>query len=74
MFASILVIAQVAVNKTKKKIFRFPAPIPIDIVGRQFHRMKTYVGILHHHPTLREPQPEETERANERDIEQHTEH
>jgi hypothetical protein len=32
-----------------------------------------YVSILHHHPTLREPQPEETEKTIKRDIEEHRE-
>jgi hypothetical protein len=72
LFAAALVTAQVAANKTKKRIFGFPPPVSIDILSRQFFRMKMYVGILHHHPTLREPLPEDTEKSNRKDIEEHS--
>jgi len=74
MFAAALVLAQIAVNKTKKRVFGFPPPVPIDVESRQFFRMKMYVGILHHHPTLREPLPEDTEKLNRQDLEEHSEH
>jgi hypothetical protein len=73
LMGSILVIAEIATNKTKKRLFGFPPPVPIDILSRQFFRMKMYVGIQHHHPTLREPSPEDTEKANRKDIEEHRE-
>jgi len=73
LMGSILVVAGIAANKTKKRIFGFPPPVSIDILSRQFFRMKMYVGIQHHHPTLREPSPEDTEKANIKDIEEHRE-
>jgi hypothetical protein len=74
MFAAAVVLAQIAVNKTKKRVFGFPLPVPIDVESRQFFRMKMYVGVLHHHPTLREPSPEDTDRINEQDLDKHSEH
>lgn len=71
LFALTLVAIQVGGDEVKRRIFSFPPAIPIDVVGRQFHRMKMYVGILHHHPTLREPKPEETEEANKKEIDAH---
>ncbi len=73
LMGSTLVMAEIAANKTKKRIFGFPPPVPIDILSRQFFRMKMYVGIQHHHPTLREPSPEDAEKANRKDIEEHRE-
>jgi hypothetical protein len=73
LMGSIFVVTGIASNKTKKRIFGFPPPVSIDILSRQFFRMKMYVGILHHHPTLREPSPEDTEKANRKDIEEHRE-
>jgi hypothetical protein len=73
LMGSILVMAEIVANKTKKRIFGFPPPVPIDILSRQFFRMKMYVGIQHHHPTLREPSPEDTEKANRKDIEERRE-
>lgn len=72
VFATVLMVIQVGGNKIRKRIFGFPPSIPVDVMGRQFHRMKMYVGILHHHPTLREPRPEETEKANEKELEERT--
>jgi hypothetical protein len=73
LMGSILVVAEIVANKTKRRVFGFPPPVSIDILSRQFFRMKMYVGIQHHHPTLREPSPEDTEKANRKDIEEHRE-
>jgi len=73
LMGSILVMTGIVANKVKKKVFGFPPPMSIDILSRQFFRMKMYVGIQHHHPTLREPSPEDTEKANRKDIEEHRE-
>ena len=70
---TVLVLLQLLGNRTKKRIFGFPPSVSLDILGRQFFRMKMYVGIQHHHPFLHEPSPEETEKANKRDIEEHIE-
>lgn len=72
LFATALMVIQVGGNKIRKRVFDFPPSIPVDVVGRQFHRMKMYVGILHHHPTLREPKPEETENVNKKELEERT--
>jgi hypothetical protein len=72
LFATALVVIEVGANVTKKRIFGFPHAIPLEVLGRQFFRMKMFVRILHHHPTLHEPQPEETENVNRKDIEEHS--
>jgi hypothetical protein len=73
LFATALVLVKLGLDRARERIFGFPPSVPMDILGRQFFRMKMYVGVLHHHPTLREPQPEETEKANKREIDQHSE-
>jgi hypothetical protein len=73
LFATALVLVKLGLDRAREKIFGFPPSIPVDILGRQFFRMRMYVGVLHHHPALREPSPEETEKANKREIEQHSE-
>jgi hypothetical protein len=70
---TVLVLFQLLGNRAKKRIFGFPPSVPVDILGRQFFRMKMYVGVQHHHPFLHEPSPEETEKANKRDVEEHKE-
>jgi len=72
VFATVLMMIQVGGNKIRKRLFGFPPSIPVDVVGRQFHRMKMYVGIQHHHPTLREPKPEDAEKANRKELEEST--
>jgi hypothetical protein len=60
-------------GRTKKKLFGFPPTIPVDVLSRQFFRMRMFVGIQHHHPFLHEPSPEETDKGVKRDIEEHAE-
>jgi len=71
LVAIAIVAIEVGANTSRKRILGFPPSIPVDVLGRQFFRMKMFVGILHHHPTLREPKPEETENINRKDIEEH---
>jgi len=59
-------------GRTKKRIFGFPPLVPVDIVRHQIDRMRTY-AVSYHHIFLREPQPEETENMNKREIDKHAE-
>lgn len=55
-----------AVGKIKRQIFGFPSPIPINSLMEQFHRMKTFVRIMHHHPFMRVPEPEKPKKSEEK--------
>lgn len=72
--AFLFVIATVAImfamGLVKSSIFGLPFAERIDLVGMQFHRMKMFVRVMHHHPTLQLPEPEETKKAQELDSEQ----
>ncbi|MGA3192131.1 MAG: hypothetical protein ABSD73_06415 [Candidatus Bathyarchaeia archaeon] len=68
--ATIAMIVIVA-DEARKRLFDFPRSVRLDVLGRQFFRMKMYVGIQHHHPTLREPLPEDTENVNRKELEEH---
>jgi hypothetical protein len=70
LFATAIVLVEIAINRVRKRIFGFPLPIPVDIESRQSDRMKMYVR-SYHNVTLREPKPEDTEKANRKDIEEH---
>jgi len=72
VFAAALVTAQVAANKMRKRIFGFPPPIPLEMsdLSLQLERIVIY-GRSKHHPTLREPDPEETEKMSRKELEEH---
>jgi hypothetical protein len=67
----VIVMIVIASDQAKRRIFGFPHSMRLDVLGRQFFRMKMYVGIQHHHPTLREPLPEDTENVNRKELEEH---
>jgi hypothetical protein len=68
---AVIVMIMIGADKAKRRIFGFPHSVRLDVLGRQFFRMKVYVGIQHHHPTLREPLPEDTENVNRKELEEH---
>jgi len=51
----------------KCKIFGFPAPVTTASMEEQFHRMKTFVRVMRHHPLLRQPEPQKPNKAEVRD-------
>jgi hypothetical protein len=67
----VIVMIVIVSDQAKRRIFGFPHSVRLDVLGRQFFRMKVYVGIQHHHPMLREPLPEDTENVNRKELEEH---
>lgn len=69
VFAATVFVVQFAAGKVKRKIFSFPPREPLNGLSEQFYRMKMFVGIQHHHPTLQLPEVEH-EKTDEKDVEQ----
>jgi hypothetical protein len=65
-----LVIAAIVfcVDEAKKVLFGFPRSIRVDVLGRQFDRMRFY---LQYPWTPREPLPEDSENVNRKELEEH---
>jgi hypothetical protein len=68
LFVTATVAIMFALGLAKSSIFGLPSAERIDVAGMQFHRMKMFVRIMHHHPTLQLPEPEEPEQADELDF------
>ena len=67
-----LVTTQFAANKIRKRIFGFPPPIPIE--GSDLALQRELMAIYcmsRHHPTLREPRPEDIQKFNRKELEEH---
>jgi hypothetical protein len=58
LFAATVFSVQLVANKIKMRILSFPSPERLNILSEQFYRMKMFVGIQHHHPTLHVPDSE----------------
>jgi hypothetical protein len=58
MFAATVFTVQFAANRVKIRILSFPSPEWLNVLSEQFYRMKMFVGIQHHHPTLHVPDSE----------------
>ena len=71
LLGAVIVMIVIGADEARRRIFGFPHSVRVDVLGRQFFRMKVYVGIQHHHPTLREPLPEDTENVNRKELEEH---
>jgi len=56
-------------GRIKDRIFGFASRETVDAAGEQFLRMKTFVGIMHHHPYLNVPEPEQAEKAEKEEPE-----
>jgi hypothetical protein len=69
LFAATVFVVQFAAGKVKRRIFSFPSPQPLNGMSEQFYRMKMFVGIQHHHPTLHLPEVEQ-KKTDEKDVEQ----
>jgi len=67
-FGGVIFIVQFLSNKVKMRIFDFPASERLNILSEEFYRMKMFVGIQHHHPTLHVPDVSEQEKADEQEI------
>lgn len=68
--ATIAMIVVVA-DQAKKVFFGFPPSIRMDVVDSQRERMALYVGYMCHRPMSREPDPEDTEKFNRKELEEH---
>jgi hypothetical protein len=55
LFAATVFTVQFAANRVKMRILSFPSPERLNVLSEQFYRMKMFVGIQHHHPTLHMP-------------------
>jgi hypothetical protein len=71
LVAVVIVVLIVGVDEARKVVFGFPRSIRLGVLDRQFERMALYVRFQHHHPMLREPQPEDTEEINRKELEEH---
>jgi hypothetical protein len=58
LFAATVFTVQFAANRVKMKILSFPSPERLNVLSEQFYRMKMFVGVQHHHPTLHVPDSE----------------
>jgi hypothetical protein len=68
-----VVIAMIVIvaDQAKRRIFGFPPSIRMDVLDSQRERMALYVGYMCHRPTSREPVPEDTEKFNRKELEEH---
>ena len=71
LFAVVIVLIVIGADEIKKVLFGFPRSVRVDVLDRQFERMKLYVGFHLHRPTAREPPPEDIENANRKELEEH---
>ena len=71
LLGAVIVIIEIGTDEAKKRMFGFPRSIRLDVLDRQLERMALYVMLLRHHPTIREPLPEDTENINRKELEEH---
>lgn len=68
MFGATVFVVQSAANRVKTRIFSFPSSERLNVLSEEFYRMKMFVRILHHHPTLHVPDAPEPEKAEEQEV------
>jgi hypothetical protein len=68
MFGATIFTVQFVSNRVKMRIFRFPASERLNVLSEQFYRMKMFIGIQHHHPTLHVPEVSEPEKADQQEF------
>ena len=56
-------------GRIKNRIFGFASRETVDAAGEQFSRMTTFVGIMHHHPYLNVPEPEQDKKTEKEETE-----
>jgi hypothetical protein len=71
LFGVVIVLIMTGADEAKRRIFGFPRSIRLDVLDQQLERMALYVMLLRHHPTIREPLPEDTENINRKELEEH---
>jgi hypothetical protein len=71
LFAFVIMVVEAGADEVKRVFFGFPRSIRLDVLDGQLERMKVYVRFQHHYPPLRVPEPEDTEKVNRREIEEH---
>jgi hypothetical protein len=68
MFGATVFVVQSASNRVKTRIFSFPSSERLNVMSEEFYRMKMFVRILHHHPTLHVPDVPGPEKAEEQEV------
>ena len=71
LLGAVIVTIEIGADRAKRRIFGFPRSIRFDVLDRQLERMALYVAYMRHHPTIREPLPEDTENINRKELEEH---
>jgi hypothetical protein len=71
LLGAVIVTILIGGDMVKRVFFGFPRSIRLDVLDSQFERMALYVHYQHHYPPLRVPEPEETEKFNRRELEEH---
>jgi hypothetical protein len=69
MFGATVFVVQSAANRVKMRIFSFPSSERLNVISEQFYRMKMFVRVQHHHPSLQVPDVPEPEKAEEQEVE-----
>jgi len=68
MFGATVFVVQSAANRLKMGIFSFPSSERLNVLSEQFYRMKMFIGVQHHHPTLHTPEVPDPEKAEEQEV------
>ena len=68
MFGATVFVVQSAANRVKMRIFSFPSSERLNVLSEQFYRMKMFVRVQHHHPSLHVPDAPEPEKAEEQEV------
>lgn len=68
---AVIVMIVIGADEVKKVFFGFPRSIRLDVLDSQLDRMKIYVRFQHHYQPLHVPEPEDTEKFNRKELEEH---
>ncbi|MGD0495403.1 MAG: hypothetical protein ABSB28_05115 [Candidatus Bathyarchaeia archaeon] len=71
LLGAVIAMIVIGSNEVSRVFFGFPRSIRLDVLDSQLDRMKIYVRFQHHRPGLGVPEPEETEKFNRRELEEH---
>ena len=69
LFAATVFLTQIGANMVKTRIFGFPSPELLNVLDENFFRMKMFVSLQHHHPTLHVPENVEHKKEDEIEVE-----
>lgn len=71
LFGVVIVMIVVGADAVKRVFFGFPPSIRLDVLDSQLDRMKIFVRFQHHYQPLHVPEPEDTEKFNRKELEEH---